>query len=243
MSSLKSHWLTLLSSELAFSESFTEALNTKLVDHARLLASVNLSNGAFGFVPLDSGFEIQYKQLSQFHVGSVSGYLIGPDGRGHEATAIWYCSNHVDEAIEPTAALPNDYQIEAYWADFPIDEMREYTRQTVPPVEVPSNLGFEVEWKAFSLPDVSIELQAKDNYTEDQVQKIEAAIDQTILEWNGKPGEVGRIHYGGKIDRIAGSKLKIHIDFGSAGSAVFLLLLQKLQRIEIPSFIQKIIFA
>jgi len=242
MSSSETNWLTLLSSTLEFSPSFLKVFDEKLVEHARSLTGIDLRSGEYGLLPPDSEFEVQYKQLDSFNIASVEGYLVGPDAVGHPVTAIWYCPSLPHEPIDPTNQLPEDITLEVYWAEFPIDEFRAYTKPTLPPIEIPAELSFQVEWRTLTWPDVHLEMQAQDSYTEAQTVQIENAIDRTILHWNEQQDNQGKVHYRGDMHLINSSHLEIHIDFGSASKNVVQLLLQNLDNITKPNFLRKVTF-
>jgi hypothetical protein len=243
MSSSETNWLTLLSSTLEFSSSFLKVFDEKLVEQARSLTGINLRSGDYGFLPPDSGFEVQYKQLDSFNVASIDGYLVGPDAVGHPVTAIWYSSSLPNERINPASQLPEDTKLEVYWAEFPIDEFRAYTKPILPPIEIPTKLSFQVEWRTITWPDVHLELQAQDSYSEAQIAQIEDAIDRIISHWNEQPDDKGKVHYRSNIHLLNSSQLKIHIDFGSASKDIVQLLLQDLDNIAKPNFVRKVTFS
>ena len=243
MSSSETNWLTLLSSTLKFSPSFLKVFDHKLVEHTRLLTGIDLCSKEYKLLPPNSEFEVHYKHLTPFNVASVEGDLVGPDAVGHLVTAIWYCPSLPHKSIDPTKQLPEDLILEVYWAEFPIDEFRRaYKKSALPLVEIPAKLSFQVEWRTPIWPDVHLEMQTQNSYTEAQIVQIGDAIDRTIAHWNEQRDDKGRVHYRGDIYLLNGSQLKTHIDFGSASKDIIGLLLQNLDKIAKPNFLIKVTF-
>jgi hypothetical protein len=228
MSSSSHNWLSLLTSEIDISPSFLKVLDEKLVKYAQSLAGINLHSGEYALLPPDSGFEVCYTKLDKFNIAVLEGYLVGPDAFGHPVTAIWYCPNLPNNAIDPSTELFENFELEIYWSEFPIDGFRAYTKQTVPLVEISAELSFQIEWKTFTWPDVHLVLQMQNDYSEDQLSEILDAIDQTILYWNEQSDNEGKVHYRGNLIPLTDKQVKIHIDFGSASKDIIVLLLQNL---------------
>ncbi len=244
MSSNKNDWLTLLSSNLEFNSSFLHVFEQKLVEHAKVLANVNLRSGKYGLVPPDSGFKVEYRQRNSLTIASLEGYLVDANGLGHPVTAIWYSPIYPDRGIDPQMEISEDYQLQVLWVEFPIDELRSYNQQTKTISEIiPEELDFKVEYGDIAWPDIHLKLQSYSTYEQAEVFLVEGVIDQTISGWDKKHKEnnKGTVHYRSESNLIAPNKLYIHIDFGSADKKVLSVLLRNLNDMIKPNFLEKVI--
>jgi hypothetical protein len=242
MSSCEVNWLSLISETIVVSPSFLKVLDEKLVEHAYLLTGINLRNGQYGLLPLDSGFEIHYKLLNQFNVGVLQGYLVGPDAFGYPATAIWYCPSLPNQAIEPNMEVTDNCQLEIFWAEFPIDELCSHKQETIPLVELSTELYFKLEWKLFSCIDVYLLLQMQNAYSQEQILHIKNAINETLVSWNEQSDNEVKVHYISDVKLLTDTQIEFHIDFGSADNNIFILLIQKLDSIAQANYLEKVIF-
>lgn len=220
-------WLTQLTSELSLSSQFLEIFESQLVDHARQIAAVDLRDGKHALLPPDQGFQISFQQIGSQVVGSVSGYLVGPDGFGEPVTAIWLSPDHPQHPIDPRQAeftLPSSLQV--VWSEFPIES----TKTTQEPTPITSETRLAIMGETSSWPDVHLDLQSHSTFTDSEIVTLGNHIDSHMEHWNTERQAQGLIHYRGEIIRKSETDLTLHMDFGSAPQEALFELLGELDR-------------
>ncbi|HWN71464.1 MAG TPA: hypothetical protein VNM90_27685, partial [Haliangium sp.] len=204
-------WNTLLLQQIGASREFADAMDAQLGAQARQLAGIDLLDGRFAILPADGELEIETKQLADRVVSAVAVDLVGPDATAEPAVLAWLSQQRPGQAVEP-ASCTDDTAIQFFWARFPIEEMKRYTRTQTHPSAAP--VRFPVETSVFGWPDVilSLELRKADG---DSQRRVEAALDGAIAAWN--MASASKIHHRGPVQTSGERTVQVHLDFGSAG--------------------------
>lgn len=211
MKEMELRWNTLLLQQLGASREFADAMDAQLGAQARQLADVDLLDGRFSILPGDGEFEIETRQLADRVVSAVDVDLVGPDATAEPAVLAWFSQQRPGEAVDPASCTDED-ALQFFWARFPIEETKRYTRTRTHPSAASGR--FPVETSVFGWPDVilSLELHTVDG---DSARRLEAALDGAIAAWNR--ASASKIHYRGPVQTLGERTLQVHLDFGSAG--------------------------
>ncbi|MCP4131697.1 MAG: hypothetical protein GY754_12025 [bacterium] len=234
-----STWLEIFEPVSGWSPSFIQALDKQLVSATYELFSINLLDGSYALAPDD--LEIKYTESAGKKLGSIEADLVCPDGEGYPVTIAWFSDTHPDKSIDPKDELPGEYNIQLFWAELPVDELREYAKPFKPPIKIKDDFSFTVEWKPFIWPDMSLEFHSQDDFSNTQLKQIEKAIDDSIASQNSKSSDKGKIHYRGDLKSSAKNSAELHIDFGSAPKTVLSKLLQAIDKNNNPCFMNRIV--
>jgi hypothetical protein len=213
MSKNNSEWLELLCSHLSCSPRFLEALDRQLSEQMTALTRIDVHAG---FVIFPEATPAHYDEIG---VGYAAGDLTGPDAFGYPVRVAWTCGSHRAERITPDDSLPSTRgcAVRAWWAELPADELREkYAGPGQPPIPI-GHFSFEVEWWPLAWPDVWMEVWTQQDASVQQIEAINAKLEQKREKWNSRSEERGFIHNWSGLQCVGACRFEMNIDFGSAG--------------------------
>lgn len=211
MREMEIRWNTMLLQQLSASREFASAMDAQLGAQARQLAGIDLLDGRFSILPVDGEFEIDTKQLADRVVSAVEVDLVGPDASAEPAVLAWFSRQRPGEAVDPASCTDGD-ALQFFWARFPIEEVKRYTRTQTHPFA--ARVRFPVETSVFGWPDVMLSLELR-KIDDDSQTRVGAALDGAIAAWN--MASASKIHYRGPVQCLGERTLQVHVDFGSAG--------------------------
>lgn len=219
-------WLSLLCSTLNCSDNFCELLDLQLARQIYIQTGIDIRNGFF-LVPENSVVHYDQNNIAYLDVD-----LIGPDNFGYSSLISWRCEAHPDLQITPDNPLLPDgeYRLEAWWQVLPIEELKKYSKPPAPPI--PESFYFPVEWEWFALPDIYLELQIRQEFSQGQIKLIEVALEQVRTDWNREAEKHGIIHNWSGLYRIEAQQYEMKIDFGSTDYAALSHWLEALENLN-----------
>lgn len=210
MKAMELRWNTGLLQQLGATRGFADAMDAQLGAQARQLAGIDLLDGRFSILPGDGELEVQTRQLADRVVSAVDVDLVGPDAAAEPAVLAWFSKERPGEAVDPASCMDGD-AIQFFWARFPVEEMKRYTRTQTHPSAAAKR--FPVETSVFGWPDVILSLEVR-KADGDAESRVAAALDSAIAAWN--MASAGKIHYRGPVRSLGERTLQVHVDFGSA---------------------------
>ena len=206
-------WLELICSKLNCSPKFREALDQQLAEQAYILAGIDVRK-RFCLVLVDATVHYEPDNVAYLETD-----LIAHDNWRYWVQIAWRCEVHANERTAPEEPLLPSHECSLCirWEHIPNDELRaKYTNPIHLPFALSDSFSFEIEWQYFAWPDVWVELQTRQEVSEEKIQAVEVVLEQAREEWNRRPQEWGIIHNWSGLRPLNARQYEMYIDFGSA---------------------------